>query len=531
MSQITRCPSCATMFKVVADQLRISDGWVRCGHCKQVFDASAHLQAPAPPALMPEMALDQIRPPPQPVPRAEPPVRSWGTVPVPPFTPPSAMEPAAVDRAVAPDAAPMSQASMQDANVLPVPDPGVPAFLAVHAGGLPADERALPSLALLPEPAFAWRSPAPVPDLDFPPRAGVSAPESGAGIEWPTIDFPSIPAPAAEPGSIPVSTVAPAPAGYELPSPVLEDADLSDFPESGAGEGPSPAPPVPEAERPEAPSLQALGAPASSLAGEAEPGEPQRPLQALAEVPQALSLQQELREWRQRQDDDVPEGVEAPQAPREAPAPDALDVAAHGEGSDEPAAWASDVPPDDGRAEAEPGAELLAGELSFVRTARRKAFWRKPAVRASLSLVGVLLLGGLLLQVAVHERHYLAAALPQARVHLESLCAVLECKVGPYRNMASVVVDGSSFQKIKGDDYQFSLTLRNHAETAVEMPAVELTLTDAQDQPVLRRVLRPEELAAPAELLAQAEWNTAVPVQIVPGGARITGYRVLAFYP
>ena len=44
MSLITRCPACGTMFKVVPDQLRISEGWVRCGHCAEVFDASAHLQ-------------------------------------------------------------------------------------------------------------------------------------------------------------------------------------------------------------------------------------------------------------------------------------------------------------------------------------------------------------------------------------------------------------------------------------------------------------------------------------------------------
>ena len=47
MSQITRCPQCQTRFKVVDDQLRISDGWVRCGKCKTVFDALAHLVAHA----------------------------------------------------------------------------------------------------------------------------------------------------------------------------------------------------------------------------------------------------------------------------------------------------------------------------------------------------------------------------------------------------------------------------------------------------------------------------------------------------
>ena len=33
---------------MVADQLKISDGWVRCGHCSDVFDATIHLQAWAP---------------------------------------------------------------------------------------------------------------------------------------------------------------------------------------------------------------------------------------------------------------------------------------------------------------------------------------------------------------------------------------------------------------------------------------------------------------------------------------------------
>ena len=44
MSLITRCPVCTTMFKVVPDQLRVSDGWVRCGQCNEVFDANAHFE-------------------------------------------------------------------------------------------------------------------------------------------------------------------------------------------------------------------------------------------------------------------------------------------------------------------------------------------------------------------------------------------------------------------------------------------------------------------------------------------------------
>ncbi|MBX9870841.1 MAG: DUF3426 domain-containing protein [Burkholderiaceae bacterium] len=51
MSLITRCPACRTMFKVVPDQLRISEGWVRCGQCEEIFDAQANLQAAASPAV------------------------------------------------------------------------------------------------------------------------------------------------------------------------------------------------------------------------------------------------------------------------------------------------------------------------------------------------------------------------------------------------------------------------------------------------------------------------------------------------
>jgi len=45
MSFTTRCPTCGTMFRVVADQLKISEGWVRCGHCADVFDATLYLDA------------------------------------------------------------------------------------------------------------------------------------------------------------------------------------------------------------------------------------------------------------------------------------------------------------------------------------------------------------------------------------------------------------------------------------------------------------------------------------------------------
>lgn len=39
MSLATCCTACGTVFRVVQDQLKISEGWVRCGRCDEVFNA------------------------------------------------------------------------------------------------------------------------------------------------------------------------------------------------------------------------------------------------------------------------------------------------------------------------------------------------------------------------------------------------------------------------------------------------------------------------------------------------------------
>ena len=170
-------------------------------------------------------------------------------------------------------------------------------------------------------------------------------------------------------------------------------------------------------------------------------------------------------------------------------------------------------------------------EPSFVRAARRKAFWRKPAVRGALALVGVLLCCTWALQMVVHQRHYIAAAQPQWRPLLQALCAPLECVVGPHRDMAAVVVESSSFNRVQGDVYQFAVTLKSRADVPLEAPAVELTLTDVSDQPVLRRVFLPQDFRAPDQLPAQGEWSASLLARLALGNTTVAGYRVLAFYP
>ena len=46
--QYTRCPGCATVFRVKPEQLALRAGQVRCGHCKTVFDGVAQAVSLAP---------------------------------------------------------------------------------------------------------------------------------------------------------------------------------------------------------------------------------------------------------------------------------------------------------------------------------------------------------------------------------------------------------------------------------------------------------------------------------------------------
>lgn len=170
--------------------------------------------------------------------------------------------------------------------------------------------------------------------------------------------------------------------------------------------------------------------------------------------------------------------------------------------------------------------------VSFVRDARRKALWRRPAVRAVLSVVALVLLVALGVQVAVQERDRIAAIEPRATPFLQELCVHLQCSVGPLQQIESLAIDSSSFSKVRTDTYRLSFTIKNNAPLALAMPAIELALTDSGDQPVLRRVLLPADLGVTSPVLAAGgEWTGTFPLGVNGSGGRIVGYRLLAFYP
>lgn len=79
MTLATRCPACGTVFRVVQDQLRVSEGWVRCGRCSEAFNAlETMVEWPAarPASDPPPTVVAPPPPPPVPVPESTPTSRS-----------------------------------------------------------------------------------------------------------------------------------------------------------------------------------------------------------------------------------------------------------------------------------------------------------------------------------------------------------------------------------------------------------------------------------------------------------------------
>ncbi|MFY3385795.1 DUF3426 domain-containing protein [Paracidovorax sp. MALMAid1276] len=571
MSQITRCPSCATSFKVVADQLRISEGWVRCGQCKEVFDASAHLLPSAPPALLPDVSLTDAKPRPAPVVRAPDAGRAWGAPsPAAPRQSPGGMPPHSPPAPAVPPAAatPSFGEAVAQAPVMDVPTPAVPAFLAAREG-----DALVGDLGLEPSAPFAWRAPPDVRPLSpaepLAERAGGLADPAGRAVAGqgggantdlnarsPANAEDGVDADGTddrdETGDAPPGFVDTVPASLDM----LESYEPLELPSPGAR--PQRASFTDPARTPVAPSVPTV--PGGYELPVAELPDSDWPVDVLdtantdaraTELPEgraATDTAARAEETRESEpalhipDISFPALHEA--APSEKPATAVVaDAAADAHGADALALVADDsaaavlradprrgasTPAHDDADDEEPHADP---EVSFVRAARRQAFWRQAWVRGVLLLLTLALLTALGAQVAVQERDRIAAMEPRARPWLTKLCEPLRCEIAAPRQIADVVIDSSSFNKARGDSYQLAFTMKNQSAMPLAMPAVELTLTDAQDQAVLRRVLLPADLAAPAELPARGEWSASVAVIVTTGGARVAGYRVLAFYP
>lgn len=196
---------------------------------------------------------------------------------------------------------------------------------------------------------------------------------------------------------------------------------------------------------------------------------------------------------------------------------------------------------DDSAGAAEPE---VASQLSFIRDAKRKAVWKTPMVRALLGSLLLVLLAALAGQWAVRQKDVLAAQEPRLAPLLHALCRPIGCEIRPLRRIESVLIESANFSKSGPNAYRLAFVLKNTGAAVVEIPALEVTLTDSRDQTLVRRVLLPAQFGATANTLqARSELAGAVTLKLAdtgnPAGAApskaeafpVAGYRMLAFYP
>jgi predicted Zn finger-like uncharacterized protein len=174
----------------------------------------------------------------------------------------------------------------------------------------------------------------------------------------------------------------------------------------------------------------------------------------------------------------------------------------------------------------EPLPEFLEEE---VPRTRYTVAWGLATLLAFAALVG---------QLAHYYRTEIATLLPQTRPFLAEGCRLLDCELRLPRRPDLLSIESSDLQADNRRDSLIVLNavIRNRAPFAQEHPALELTLTDAADKALVRRVLRPSEYmqAAAREPLAQGIGpgsEAVVRVHIDTRGVRATGYRLYLFYP
>jgi hypothetical protein len=148
----------------------------------------------------------------------------------------------------------------------------------------------------------------------------------------------------------------------------------------------------------------------------------------------------------------------------------------------------------------------------------------------------VVLLVALSLQLAYAFRASIAAAWPATRPVLESACARLGCSVPLPRRTEQLAIESSDLQADPKRPNTVILTasLRNRGTGVVAHPALELTLTNAQDQSIAKRVFQPADYlddASGATRGMAAMSEVGVRIALDTGELKPAGYRLFLFYP
>lgn len=140
-----------------------------------------------------------------------------------------------------------------------------------------------------------------------------------------------------------------------------------------------------------------------------------------------------------------------------------------------------------------------------------------------------------LLQSLYFMRNQIALYYPQVKPVLIESCQILHCKIQLPEQIEFIVIDDSDMQEDpeRAGLIYFSSTLINTGNHTVAFPSLELTLTDVDDNPLVRRLFKPAEyLPTGIDLeqgfMAGAEIKIKLPIST--SETAVSGYRVFVTY-
>ena len=153
------------------------------------------------------------------------------------------------------------------------------------------------------------------------------------------------------------------------------------------------------------------------------------------------------------------------------------------------------IPPPSQR-QGKPGTRGRAPQLDepgFIRQAERRAIWRHPVVRGLLTLLALALSVLLAGQSAHHWRNELASEQPATAPWLAQWCELAGCKLQAPQRIDDLQVDSVQIVRTPSDGedaYRLTAIVHNRADIALSWPQLDLSLTDANGQVLVRRMFQ-----------------------------------------
>lgn len=164
-------------------------------------------------------------------------------------------------------------------------------------------------------------------------------------------------------------------------------------------------------------------------------------------------------------------------------------------------------------------------------------FSKKPKKKFSwlFSLMSLILFLALFAQLVYFLRTEISAYYPNTKPWLALACQHVGCQVNLPQKIDLLTIDDSDIQEHL--EYEgvllFSSTLVNHAPYAQAYPKIELTLTNTDDEPVLRRTFEPKDYLDKEINVddgMSANHESHIKLSIHPDDVAVAGYRVSLAY-